>query len=109
MDDKNYIEIGARIRDEREKNNWTRDAFSEKISISNMYLSQLEKGQRHASLPVTIKIAEILQISMDYLIYGDKIIDVDKKSLINMIENASKRELKVISDILVAVLPNLKK
>lgn len=46
---------------------------------------------------------------MDYLIYSDKIIDVNKENLINMIENSSKRKLKIISDVLIAVLPNLKK
>lgn len=49
----------------------TRDVFAEKIGISSMYLSQLEKGQRHGSLPLIVRIAETLSVSIDYLIYGN--------------------------------------
>ncbi|WP_321835216.1 helix-turn-helix domain-containing protein [Clostridium butyricum] len=102
MDDLN---IGKRIRLAREQNNLTRDVLAEKIGISKMYLSQLEKGQRHASLPVTIKIAESLNLSLDYLIYGNSFIDIDKQELIDMINSASNRQLKIIKEILL----NLKK
>lgn len=98
MDDLN---IGKRIRLAREQNNLTRDVFSEMVGISKMYLSQLEKGQRHASLPVTIKIAECLNLSLDYLIYGNNSIDIDKQEIIDMINNASNRQLKIIKEVLI--------
>jgi transcriptional regulator with XRE-family HTH domain len=98
MDDLN---IGKRIRFAREQNNLTRDVLAEKIGISKMYLSQLEKGQRHASLPVTIKIAESLNLSLDYLIYGDNSIDIDKNEIIDMINNASNKQLKIIKELLI--------
>lgn len=100
-----YIDIGKRIRDLREQNNWTRDFFSERLQISNMYLCQLEKGQRSSSLPLTIKIAEALGVSLDYLIYGEKSIDVDKNEVIELIDKASKRQLEIVK----TVLLNLKK
>lgn len=102
MDDLN---IGKRIRFAREQNNLTRDILAEKIGISKMYLSQLEKGQRHASLPVTIKIAECLNLSLDYLIYGDSVINIDKKELLDLINTASNKQLEIIR----TVLLNLKK
>lgn len=102
MDDLN---IGKRIKFAREQNNLTRDVLAEKVGISKMYLSQLEKGQRHASLPVTIKIAESLNLSLDYLIYGDNSIDINKKEVIELVNSASNRQLKIIKD----VLSNLKK
>lgn len=105
MDDKKYIDIGKRIRDLREQNNWTRDFLSERLNISTMYLSQLEKGQRSSSLQLTIKIAEAFDISLDYLIHGEKSIDVDKSEVIGLVNKASKRQLEIVK----TVLLNLKK
>lgn len=105
MNDINYIDVGKRIRDEREKNNINRTQFSKLIGISTVYFCQIEKGQRNASLPVTIKIAEALNVSLDYLIYGDKSVDIDKNEVIELINDASKRQLKIIK----SVLLNLKK
>lgn len=101
----NDLNIGKRIKFAREQNNLTRDVLAEKVGISKMYLSQLEKGQRHASLPVTIKIAESLNLSLDYLIYGDNSIDINKKEIIDMVNEASNRQLKIIKEVLL----NLKK
>jgi len=45
-------------------------------------------------LPTTIKIASTLNISLDYLIYGDSIIDINKDNLIEVINKASKKKFK---------------
>lgn len=105
MSDKKYIDIGKRIRDFREQNNWTRDFLAEKLEISTMYLCQLENAQRSSSLQLTMKIAEVFNISLDYLIYGEKSIDVDKNEVIELVDKASKRQLEVVK----TVLLNLKK
>lgn len=109
MSEINYVEVGKRIVNLREQLNLNRTQLSKSVEVSIGYFCQIEKGQRNASLPVTIKLAEALGVSLDYLIYGDKSIDVDKKDLHNIIDNASSRQLKVISDILTSVIPNLKK
>lgn len=109
MSDINYIEVGKRIVNLREQLNLNRTQLSKTIGVSIGYFCQIEKGQRNASLPVTIKLAEALGVSLDYLIYGDKIIDVDKDELHHIIDNASNRQLKVIKNILTSVIPNLKK
>ncbi|UZW12880.1 helix-turn-helix transcriptional regulator [Clostridium pasteurianum] len=112
MKDINNIDnkaVGERIRIEREFLNLTRDEFSESISISNIFLSQIERGERQMSINTLIKIANKLNLSIDYIIYGNDSIKVDKDTIINKINEASKRELKVIDEVLNAILPNLKK
>ena len=111
MDTANCVKIGDRIKVERENRGLTIAVFSERIGISITSLCNLENGQEYVPLPVIIKIAEILGISLDYLIYGDRVtnVDVDKSNLIHMIEIASKEELKVIRDILLVFLPNTSK
>lgn len=99
------VKIGERIRRLREQNNWSRDTFSEKIGISNMYLCQIEKGQKNGSLPLFIEIAKTLNTSLDYLVYGNSSININKQELIDMINNASNKQLKIIKEVLL----NLKK
>lgn len=105
MKNVDYTEVGKRIKNEREKNGISRERFAELTKLSSTYISQLELGQRHASLPSTIKIASVLNISLDYLIYGDNVIEVNKDDLIEIINRASKKDLKILKEILTAVLP----
>ena len=107
MKDKTYddSEVGQRIKQLREQENISQERFSEMVNISNYYLYQLERGSRHASLPVTIRIAEALNVSLDYLIYGDKTITADKNEVIELVNKASNRQLEIIK----TVLLNLKK
>ncbi len=41
---KDNLEIGSRIRNIRESMKLSRSAFSEKINISEVFLSQVERG-----------------------------------------------------------------
>lgn len=110
MNEINYVEMGKRIKLEREKNNMTRDALSEAVGISSIYLSQLERQERAGSLTVICKIASALNISLDYLIYGNDSIEVSKEDIIEKINTVdSKRTLQVIDTILNTIIPNLKK
>lgn len=100
-----YAEVGKRIKNERAKNGLSRERFAELTKLSSTYVSQLELGQRHASLPSTIRIASVLNISLDYLIYGDDILEVNRDDLIEIINSASKNDLKILKEILTAILP----
>ncbi len=100
-----YVEVGKRIKSEREINGITREKFAELVGISATYLSQLELGQRHASLNTTIRIANILSLSLDYLIYGDSTIEIDRTELVELINKASNKDLVILKQILDAVLP----
>lgn len=99
------IQIGERIRRLREQNGWSRDTFSEKIGVSNTYLCQIEKGQKNGSLPLIVKISETLNVSLDFLIYGNSSINIDRQEIIAMVSTASNRQLRIIKEVLL----NLKK
>ncbi|WP_241418000.1 helix-turn-helix domain-containing protein [Clostridium beijerinckii] len=78
------------------------------VSISPTYLSQIELGQRHPSLPTTIKIASTLHISLDFLVYGERALNVNKDDLIDIINHAHEKDLYVLKEILTAILPSVK-
>lgn len=67
---KNNLEIGGRIRSVREGMKLSRNAFSEKINISEIFLSQIERGEKSLSLNTLIKICEKTGCSADYLLFG---------------------------------------
>ena len=60
--------LGERIRALRVESGMTQEELAEMIRVSNTTLSQYETGARIPSDAVKIKIAEIFQVSVDYLI-----------------------------------------
>ena len=63
--------IGSRIRQARKKSNLTQRELAEKAFISESYLTLIELDKRNSSTDVVSKLAEILNISTDHLLFGD--------------------------------------
>jgi len=115
--------IGQRIREEREILGLSREQFAEIIGLSDYYVGQLERGQRQMSLPVLVKVANCLHVSLDHLIFGkasyhnaqyvhenhnvydeasDGIKDIEITSLI---DKCSPKELELIKKLIKTILP----
>ena len=63
--------IGDRIRASRKSAGLTQAQLSEQAYISESYMALIELNKRNPSTDVIIKIAEILNVSTDYLLFGD--------------------------------------
>ena len=63
--------LGERIRKLRLKKNKTQAYFADILYISSSYLALIEAGKRVPNLDVLVHIAEITDVSIDYLIFGD--------------------------------------
>lgn len=68
---KNNLEIGNRIRTIRESMKLNRDLFSEKINISEVFLAQVERGEKSISLNTLMSICENTGYSSDYILFGN--------------------------------------
>ena len=68
---KNNLEIGKRIRTIRETMNLTKSSFSEKINISETFLSQIERGEKSVSLNTLLSICNNTGFSADYILFGE--------------------------------------
>lgn len=68
----NNIEIGERIKRIREGLKMNRENFSEAIDISDVFLGQLERGERSLSTKTLIKIVSYTGFSSDYILFGNK-------------------------------------
>ena len=60
--------LGKRIREVRKRLKLTQEKLAEKVNISNVYLGEIERGNKMPSIPVFIAIAEALDVSCDYLL-----------------------------------------
>ncbi|MDI3534510.1 MAG: hypothetical protein PWQ82_875 [Thermosediminibacterales bacterium] len=116
--------IGQRIREERKKLGLSREEFAEIVGLSDYYVGQLERGERRMSLPVSVKVASCLHVSLDYLILGKtsskgyyvydarnvyKACDSDKDSeIINLLNKCSPIELELIKKLIKTILPYMR-
>ncbi len=69
--DINYELIGLRIRQIRKQRDLTQEELSEMVDISTVFLSQIERGKKHASLNVLCKLAGMLKVPLDELVFGE--------------------------------------
>ena len=61
-------EIGLRIRRQREFLGYTREQFAEMIDITPKFCSDIELGVKGMSVPTLCRVAEVLQLSADYIL-----------------------------------------
>lgn len=70
MNELNYIEIGKRVRIKRKEMHLTQEKLSELIDVSPTYISEIERGTSISSLATIAKLANILELNLDYLVFG---------------------------------------
>lgn len=67
---KGDIEIGRRVRMVREERNMTQKKLAEKVIVSSSSITRLESGQTMVSVFTIVRIAEVLNVPISYLLFG---------------------------------------
>ena len=67
----NNLEVGERIRKIREGLKMNREIFSEMIDISDVFLGQIERGERSLSLKTLCRIVSFTGVSTDFILFGN--------------------------------------
>lgn len=67
----NNLEVGERIRKIREDLKMNRETFSEMIDISDVFLGQIERGERSLSIKTLCRIVSFTGNSTDYILFGN--------------------------------------
>ena len=90
-----------RIKQLREENNWTQLELSKKMNCAMSSIAMYEKGDRKPSMEVLIKLSEIFNCSIDYLLCktdirntGNQIDEVLNEAMIGM----SKEEYEALNE-----------
>lgn len=65
-----HRQIGYRIKEVREQNNFSQAELAEKTELSVSYISHIENAKRKASLESIIRIVNALGITIDELLAG---------------------------------------
>jgi transcriptional regulator with XRE-family HTH domain len=63
--------LGARIRARRVELGWIQEQLAVKVGMSIGFLSDLENGKRNISAANLKRIAQVLDLSLDFLMKGD--------------------------------------
>lgn len=62
--------VGSRIRKQREYLGYTREQLAEQLDVSTKFCSDIELAAKGMSIPTLCKIARILRLSTDYILFG---------------------------------------
>ena len=65
----NYTEIGMRIRRQREYAGMTQEQLGEACDLSTSFIGHIERGSRKLSVESLYKLASVLGVSVDYLLF----------------------------------------
>lgn len=87
-------DIGDRIRNCRKNNKMTQEELAEIIDVSSNAISLIETGQQCFRIDKLDRLARALNVSTDYLIYGQ-----ERHSEENGIEEEILSELSYLSEI----------
>jgi len=76
-------EVGLRILELRKVRSIKQQALAKCLEISSASLSQYEHGQRHFTIEFLVNLADVLGVSISYLITGieDERLPIDQQTL----------------------------
>jgi len=106
----NYKTIGMRIKRIRLENGLTQEKLGELSNLSASHISRIESGDKKASLKSLVKLGNILNVSVDKLLNGNKnndFLDYTSK-LLTLIESCNNLEKQLIFNLAIAVKTSLR-
>ena len=71
MNNIDYKELGKRIRAERRKQDLTQEKLAEMAEISDSFMGHIERGGRILSIETLVKLADVLGMSIEYIVCGE--------------------------------------
>lgn len=94
------IRVGERIRELREVQNYTREAFAEKVDISAKFLYEIETGKKGFSADTLSRISVALSISCDYIMFGEETGHYTSEKIMCVLETMKPTQVCQIQNIL---------
>ena len=104
--------LGERVKECRKAKGYTREAFSEIISVSTRFLADVESGKVGVSISTLKNIALALDVSTDYLV-GISTTDNKENMLryrmiskINLIDSSYLNDIDTVLDSIINIAKN---
>ena len=67
----NYELLGKHVREQRKLKKYTLEQLAEMLDVSTTFIGQIERAKGIPSLETLVKIANVLETSVDSLLFGD--------------------------------------
>ena len=98
-------DLGKRIKLLRAEKSISQEELAKKVGVHTNHLSRYERDLTSPSIDVVIKMAQALDVSIDFLIFGNmkpQLSDRDLVSLFSKIELLTDRQKETVKDFLSA-------
>ncbi len=92
-------QVGERIRELREIQNFTREALAEKADISAKFLYEIEAGKKGFSADILCRISKALSVSCDYIMLGEGSTHPGNEKIICVLETLEPKQISKMQDI----------
>lgn len=92
-------QVGDRIRELRELQNYTREALAEKVDISAKFLYEIEVGKKGFSAEILCRISKALSVSSDYIMFGEDNSHRGNEKIICVLEMLEPKQVSKMQDI----------
>lgn len=102
----NAKEIGLRIRRQREALGYSRERLAELSEISNSFLSDIERGDRGFSVALLARLARVLGLSVDYILFGTEQV-TNVSAITDMLSSLDGKYLPELKELLGAYLKTI--
>ena len=80
MTDLDFKAIGLKIKERRQAQGVTQEMVANHLDVNPSHISNIECGRANPSLTALIKIANLLQCSVDYFISGEYTFKADSEN-----------------------------
>jgi transcriptional regulator with XRE-family HTH domain len=99
--------IKDKIKEQRKKNGWTQDQLAEKVNVNGRSIGRYEIGGVEPSASILRKLADIFDVSVDYLLYDEaeekisnKITDKELLTRFEKLNNINGNEKELLIGVL---------
>ncbi|WP_036085068.1 helix-turn-helix domain-containing protein [Leptospira noguchii] len=105
------MDIFGRIKKLRQERNWTQEELASRLGVQQKQVSAYERGVNFPSTEVLIKLAEVFDVSLDYLAFDKAAntskVDVKDRELLRYfeaIDQMEEKEKQTVKEILNLIL-----
>ncbi len=92
--------LGQQIKTRRQILKITQRELAQAVQVSVQYMSSIEQNQRVPALPILLKIAEHLQVSLDYLVLNKEQHSIDIVAAVQGDTDLSSEEKQFLIDLI---------
>lgn len=94
------VEIGKRIREQRELMGYSREKFAEAVDISERFATDIELGNRGMSFSTLIRICKLFNVSSDYILMGKRDDTVTNPMIVRLVNEIDDKYMSYAEEMI---------